>query len=1072
MLRFVLSSIVVLLCGPRVLAVLQPNEPPRADRIEVRAPNAAGETEIVGGSGAVAGGAAVHCMTIDTGHYVSVRASADGSFRCTVFAPAGASVWIKTHPSGFMQEPPLQPGTLAALAATIVRVADSPTAENAIRFAGAGLTYVGQKTPLPAFTFRGEVPKLAYAAGDSLVARGTLEIDSPAVERSGAITMEAVLLLERLTGPDGAPTLAQSTFASAFMTPTGLPIEHRRRLQARPAVSIRKSLTKNGTRAQADIELALPLDAARLAGYYRPYIGFSFEGLVEEDPPARAIVFDPKGIDRAQRRPSNQRSVPATVYAPIIRIGDPLPPRMVWTLLTDHRYEGTYGTRAIEDRMLFDVSGRIATQSPLFVVPRVDPSTGAPIRYRIEPHAPAISVGDRADIPNAPLVPFRFPSGSLRVRIDAPGGARREIGPAPFTQSRSINPVSPGGFDFDSGGGHLTDPYQLTTMNPAFEVTFDRDGLHVIRMEGEIEDLWGNRWSASGTYEVYVARPLVLDTAVLPGTPFEVGDRFSPAMTIIPPVPAEVDVRVQLLGERSVLGRANAHGYFGGESIDLGSAGEYRVDIVARYVDADGSLWMGSRSWGSIVAPRNSPIVGHGRRGIDGLPDGLPWFRRSDTGLGTGSSHIHVPFHNGDILWAQKSDAAIPIVTFHDPGNRVAPLLKSRGYPSPPNRYENGDGPLFISTPDGGDVHLDPSRADVWAYAYRSVQRPLVRVREYIGEDDVAGGYWRFGELYGGQSGAGLSGDLPNDVKWQFGGIVIRGSAIAEPLYAAYASFFVLVPDDDPLGGSRVFPPFQGNGGGASGGPLFRLKGQDIDIFFHPTGVRPGSILRRGETAVFTGYAAPTLPAKIEIAITSPSGVQRTISGTADLAGYFHDPGFVVEEPGVWRARVRVFFDGRTSAGPVAPPYPTGDVLGSREGEFHFYVADYSALPLDVAPMPRIVQPSEGPIAFTIIPPAELSDVELAYTTTMPGFILEEGTTTATIYRYDAPRLALDFPNLDLRDGDGRTGSDVITISLMLSGTDARGMRRHFPRQIVINGEELHMPEPVTAKKRRAARVR
>lgn len=53
---------------------------------------------------------------------------------------------------------------------------------------------------------------------------------------------------------------------------------------------------------------------------------------------------------------------------------------------------------------------------------------------------------------------------------------------------------------------------------------------------------------------------------------------------------------------------------------------------------------------------------------------------------------------------------------------------------------------------------------------------------------------------------------------------------------------------------------------------------------------------------------------------------------------YFYDPSqdFDVFESGVWKAKVKITFDGVTSAGQVTAPYPTGDVLGSREGEFYF----------------------------------------------------------------------------------------------------------------------------------------
>ena len=79
--------------------------------------------------------------------------------------------------------------------------------------------------------------------------------------------------------------------------------------------------------------------------------------------------------------------------------------------------------------------------------------------------------------------------------------------------------------------------------------------------------------------------------------------------------------------------------------------------------------------------------------------------------------------------------------------------------------------------------------------------------------------------------------------------------------YGGYASLFIMLPADDRVG--RVFPPFQGNGGGPSGGPILRLNGKDIDIFFHPTALRPGSILVRGDNVSFAGYVAPTLGSRL-----------------------------------------------------------------------------------------------------------------------------------------------------------------------------------------------------------------
>ena len=45
-----------------------------------------------------------------------------------------------------------------------------------------------------------------------------------------------------------------------------------------------------------------------------------------------------------------------------------------------------------------------------------------------------------------------------------------------------------------------------------------------------------------------------------------------------------------------------------------------------------------------------------------------------------------------------------------------------------------------------------------------------MRVREEIRQEmATTGAYWRFNEWFGGQAGVGRNGDLPNDIKFQYG---------------------------------------------------------------------------------------------------------------------------------------------------------------------------------------------------------------------------------------------------------------------------------------------------------------
>ncbi|MGH9938718.1 MAG: hypothetical protein ACREAM_20955, partial [Blastocatellia bacterium] len=384
-------------------------------------------------------------------------------------------------------------------------------------------------------------------------------------------------------------------------------------------------------------------------------------------------------------------------------------------------------------------------------------------------------------------------------------------------------------------------------------------------------------------------------------------------------------------------------------------------------------------------------------------------------------------------MWLQKSDSLVPIVTFQDPLGSIVNIMRAR-----PFRMGNfgemaavGEAPLFSSRRDGLELDLDISKVDLWAYSYSFVERPLARVREQISDGPVAGPYWRFSAQYGGQIGAGPEGDLENDIKFQYGAAVIYGAAAPQPQYAIYGSLFVLVPDNDPLGGTRVFPPFQGNGGGPSGGPIMKLKGQDIDLFIHLTGVRPGSVLEVGDNFSIAGAVGSTLPALVSGKVTTPTGRTLQFSGRANRVGYYYRPqdDFVVTEPGIYTVDARVTFDGQTSAGQVTAPFPTGDVLGSAQGRFFVYVVPRESALLTVNLPATMTVAAPGQLDITARASAGQNLTSGHVTTMMPGFLMQTNQLTAAAgalsYRYDPATLARDFPNLDLNPP-----ADVITISL------------------------------------------
>ena len=437
------------------------------------------------------------------------------------------------------------------------------------------------------------------------------------------------------------------------------------------------------------------------------------------------------------------------------------------------------------------------------------------------------------------------------------------------------------------------------------------------------------------------------------------------------------------------------------------------------------------------------------------------------------------PFQSGDVTWVEErgdAESSLPLVTFHDPSQQLTELLRQRedgflpglglGAGSFAERVVVGEAPLFSSRPDGIDPHLDPSKVDLWAYSYRSVQRPLVRVREEIGEESILSPYWRFDDRYANQIGVGAHGDLPGEFKFQYGAAVLHGSALDQSHYAIYGSLFVLVPEDDPTG-TRTFPPFQGNGGGPSGGPLFTLKGEDIDLFIHLTGVRPGSVLETGNTFALVGAIGPTLPAQVTYTVTAPDGSQRRFSGVANEIGYYYEPddNFIVDQPGRYTVDLQVTYDGSTSAGQVTDPFPQGHVLGTARGRFSVYVVSPHSAPLTVDMLRHDFLTAPADFTVTGTAPTGLTLTEGHMTALMPGVVLEDGPLTVgsngLTYDYDPVGLAAGVPILDVERNGQPVAADVVTVSLFGQGTDSEGQPSYAARVVTLHGPEFLNLTPV-----------
>ncbi len=1047
--------------------VFTPDRPPTAALIGLTTPAPDGVVTVTGAPGAVGGGNFVLATTLGSGDFAWTTAAGDGSFSLVHRAPPGSSLLLQADPLGIatrrlLEEitTPCCEGGAASAPGTILRVPDAAVP-------GPGRAMSGVSGPCkrgyPSFAFAGRIAPATALPGGTLSLTGTLRAHAPGLS-AASMEVDGFLYLLTAAYADGTTGSPNTFLASHVLTTTDIAIERSPHGDRVGAGLGRRTLARVAPGEYADpVSVQVPIPADLPVGFYHPVLNLELAGVECRFGGDVAVAL----VDRIGRTGEGN------LYLPPLRIGSPQPPRLFWSLLTDTLSGGSPGVVAIEDEARYALAPRILTPSPTFVVPRRHEASGMPLSYRLEPFVPLVSLGERGAAPDSPRVPFRFPSGQLQLTVTKPDGSVRQAGPAPFAQTRVRTPVDGRGEVLGVGGASLSGVLQLSTMDPAFEVAFDQDGLHEVRLEGWVEDVAGQRWNGGGTYRVWVADPLALDTATLPGTPLEVGDSLHLGTQILPPLPADVEVRVrfapasnpQSVRETRRRGRASRFGYFA--TVDGFFAptepGEYRVDLVASYRDGSGRPRMGARTWGGVVASRTTQLIAHGRRCTDICQLGPQWFDR--TQIGWMHDHLFFPFHRGDIAWQAGTDAARLAVTVQDPSGDVATLLAGRvGSPVPPDyaaRTAAGEIPLVSSRPGGAEPNLDPRRVDLWSYSYRSAQRPLVRVREMVAEDGLNSEYWRFNEQYNAQAGVGERGDLPNDFKLLFGGAVLRGAALAAPEYAVYGSLWIHLPADDPIERSRVFPPFQGNGGGPSGGPLMTLRGRAVDLFWHPTAVRPGSILEIGDRVSFAGYFGPTLPCRLELTVTSPSGAVRNLAARANKVGYSYDPtlDFYADEPGRWKVAVRGTFDGVTSAGQVSAPFPTGDVLGTANGEFSFYVVHRDAPPLGVDKSEdSFIRPAQGAVPFALTNPPGATQIKVHSTTTMPGFVLEQGQLPGLTYSYDAPGLAPDFPNLDLFDAEGKAGADAVTMSFMAVAKDGAGADLFRARNLLLQGEELFAP--------------
>jgi hypothetical protein len=388
--------------------------------------------------------------------------------------------------------------------------------------------YEGPGSPEPADPAR-------FQPGDLVKIEGTIRLQSQAITVTtdvNDIHVQGGVRLQRLFNADGSPQAGHNYFMSTMLTPSGFPIQ-------------RGGLT--------DIDLKSGFFAEDFQYRGDGTISGHFDYTIQLPPDLESGVYRPSMWVHASGVPTSTQWLAAYVNnllippesAPLapFQVGDPAAPRMIWRLLMDDAVQGTRGAAANEDEGLFEVASQIVTQGARYYLPPLDVRTGQPITYRLEPFLPMISFAERR-MPGQPLLPLNLPGGELCVTIHQPDGSSRDLGCETFTQSFNRTKTTRYGFDLNIGTVQLDDVYSLKTAGERFRITFDQYGHHMVEMQGNIADAWGNVYIGGGTYDLWVAHPLDIDAGVLPGTPLTVGTAINPALQLYPRVPAEVVLTV------------------------------------------------------------------------------------------------------------------------------------------------------------------------------------------------------------------------------------------------------------------------------------------------------------------------------------------------------------------------------------------------------------------------------------------------------------------------------------------------------------------------------------------------
>ncbi len=775
---------------------------------------------------------------------------------------------------------------------------------------------------------------------------------------------------------------------------------------------------------------------------------------------------------------------------PEVVVGRPARPRIPWTMFQDVADYGQSGLLSARDSKHLGLLNRVRYPTPFQLYPR---------RYRATPGIPtlfpeaalaSLFIGEET-VPPMIKNYLNFSAGRATATLTGPDGKPMEFGSRSFTGSGRSGPrLERGGFLMD-----------LT-----------RTGKYRLQLTGHMEDHFGRRYDAGGSYDFTVALPLSFSTPVKPGTNFIAGATFPAAAHVNPPVPAEVTIKVWYYPQSDVsrvkhvvfTGKANRFGHFSphytpdSPPLKMPEPGEYRSQFSARFVDARGRLWRGVQTSAGVIADKKPLLKLHGGRTYISPPrpdrEHYGGWARYQLDFEGASSYLddellsqfdHIfPYHSGDTLFvattypfesvvgivqsmeATNEQLARRLVRAYNPKGRVYNYPLTPRWRKPvylPDVFKFGEDnfgyhrisvkhpdhlPILSANARGLSPHLYPEDNQIEAYTYLSVIRPGFPVMSLAYSGSFMGPCW----IVSPNPYGGQINASPNgDLPWDL--YRIMSGLVVKDLESGKNYY------DAYAAAIVALPPgSHANAVSAPGQrPIMQINGRK---FFYFMGMDTSDVFIVGERMMLGGSVMPSVPARVTIVVTRPDGTRERMSGKANRLGGFGPPRPIqVDQPGVYRVKVQVEHLGKTA-----------DVMGTGDGEFYHF-----AIPADGPDLITVGLPAAsavrhgGEVKIPLSWPASLEKARVTYSVMMPGTVIDEGVKVvrgnSLVFPLDPAQASNQFPFIDKVDHSSgeKIYADTLIATFLLEA-ERDGVKVHDAVRVILRGNMLFNARALTGK--------